>query len=497
MNRFPTILMGLLILCTVTLLASSAHGQAIPGGETVSDAIREATGQGTTAAKPDSSDTNLIERLEGKLEDSIEYREEKVIAAAPESLKDFLSMPLLRIELYGVRVWQWIGVLLFVAFSWLLAAIACGVIFRILSSWARRTTTTLDDDLVESSNRPTRLIVAIIIFSLLYPLLVIDPEVRFLRHGMGVATALAILWLLVEATDVFSDGLLRHLKRKDEKANTSYLPMVRRFVKAVLCLIVLVSMLQSFGFNVMALVAGLGVGGLAVALAAQKTIENLFGGIVVIADRPVEVGNFCKVGEHTGTVEDIGLRSTRLRTLDRTVVSIPNSEFSSTRIENYAERDRIRIHSILQLGYDTSPDQLRYVLTELRKLVAAHPRIMENYNRVRFVNFGAHSLDIEFFAYVGTRDWLDFQAVREDVFLRVIDIINGSGAYFAYPSQTLYLGRHGGRNEERTESAEQAVAKWREDEQLFFPGLPPEKIAEIEDSLDYPPAGSPKKEPEN
>jgi MscS family membrane protein len=219
-------------------------------------------------------------------------------------------------------------------------------------------------------------------------------------------------------------------------------------------------------------------------------VENFFGGVVVIADRPVVVGDVCRTGEHFGTVEDIGLRSTRLRTLDRTLVTIPNAEFSTVRIENFGSRDRMRLYTVLQFGYDTSPDQMRYLLVELRKMLYAHPMTLPDPCRIRFVNFGAHSLDLEVFVYIQTQDWNAFLAAREDIFLRIMDIVKTSGAYFAYPSQTLYMAKDQGRDPEATAEAEAAVQGWREGKGIPFPEFPAELIAELDDTLEYPPPGS-------
>jgi MscS family membrane protein len=238
------------------------------------------------------------------------------------------------------------------------------------------------------------------------------------------------------------------------------------------------------------LIAGLGVGGIALALAAQKTIENLFGGVTLIADQPVRVGDFCRFGSNIGTVEDIGLRSTRVRTLDRTLVSIPNGEFSQTQLENFGQRDRIRLACTLGLRYETSPDQLRHVLAEIRKLLLSHPEIEREPARVRFVGFGSHSLDLEIFAYVGTRDWNHFLAVREDLFLRVMAIVEESGSGLAFPSQTLYMSRDGGIDRERGARAEERVERWRQEGRVPFPDYDAETIEELDGSLDYPPRGS-------
>jgi MscS family membrane protein len=148
----------------------------------------------------------------------------------------------------------------------------------------------------------------------------------------------------------------------------------RRTIKVVVALIAVLALFQNFGFNVTGLVAGLGLGGLAVALAAQETVKNFFGGVALIADQPVRVGDFCRFGDKMGTVEDISLWSTRVRTLERTVVSIPNGQFVGLQLENFTRRDRMWLHTTMGLHYETTPDQLRHVLGEIRALSPAKQR---------------------------------------------------------------------------------------------------------------------------
>ncbi|MEJ2234366.1 MAG: mechanosensitive ion channel family protein [Syntrophobacterales bacterium] len=252
-----------------------------------------------------------------------------------------------------------------------------------------------------------------------------------------------------------------------------------------------IAILSNFGFNVAALLAGLGVGGIAVALAAQKTIENLFGGIVLYADRPVRVGDFCRFGDKLGTVEEIGIRSTRIRTLDHTVIAIPNATFSNMEIDNITARERIRLLAILTVRYETTPDQLRYILVEIRKLLYSHERVISDTPRVRFINFGAYSLDIEVLAYVNSTDWAEFLGIREDIFLRIMDIIEVSGSGFAFPSQTLYMGRDDGLKAEKVQEISEKVKHWREHNEIYLPDFPADKIEEFNGTLPYPPEGSP------
>jgi MscS family membrane protein len=214
---------------------------------------------------------------------------------------------------------------------------------------------------------------------------------------------------------------------------------------------------DSMGISVTPLIAGLGVSGLAVALAAQHTIENFIAGLVLFADKPVRIGDTCQFGEHRGTVEQIGLRSTRIRGIDRTVISIPNSEFAKLRLVNFTRRDKILLRTQLGLRYETTGDQLRHVLAGLRAMLAAHSRIDDESIRVRFIGYGAYSLDIEIHALAKTSDWPTFLAIQEDVLLRVMDVVNDSGCGFAFPSQTHYVATDTGIDAEIRERAEEKV----------------------------------------
>jgi len=241
-----------------------------------------------------------------------------------------------------------------------------------------------------------------------------------------------------------------------------------------------------------AALAGLGIGGLAVALAARTTLENVISGFILFADRPLEVGDFCRFGQKLGTVERIGIRSTQMRTLDRTVISVPNAEFVNMHLENFGKRDKMFLRTTISLRYETSPDQLRHVLAELRRLLIAHPMVAEDPLRVRFIGFGAHSLDIEIYAYVTTTEWSDYLSIREDVYLRMIEVVHGSGTDFAFPSQTMYLRRDHGLDADKAKAAEQQVQEWREQIRLPFPDFTAEEVESIASSLPYPPEGAPR-----
>jgi MscS family membrane protein len=405
----------------------------------------------------------------------------------------FLPEFFFEIQFLDIALWQWIGLLVLVLLaavaSWLLTVVAV----RALKPLAARTKTPIDDRLLSEAPGPIRLAMAVVVFhlGLLWLGLGVEARAFLSRFLSGLLIIVAVTWLLVRLTDVLSSIANERLLKQGRVSATALVPPGRKFVKALIIVFASVAILNNFGFNVAALVAGLGVGGIAVALAAQKTIENLFGGIVLYSDRPVRVGHFCRFGDKLGTVEEIGIRSTRIRTLDHTVISVPNATFSNMEIDNITARERIRLLAVITVRYETTPDQLRYILVEIRKLLYSHERVIPDTPRVRFINFGAYSLDIEVLAYVNTIDWAEFLGIREDIFLRIIDIINASGTGFAFPSQTLYMGKDDGLNTTRVQEVTEEVGRWRERNEIYLPNFPANKIEEFKGTLPYPPEGSP------
>jgi MscS family membrane protein len=185
------------------------------------------------------------------------------------------------------------------------------------------------------------------------------------------------------------------------------------------------------------------------------------------------------------------VRSTQIRALDRTLITVPNAQFADMQIVNWAECDQMLIQQTIGLRYETAGDQLRYVLAKIREMCHAHPRIDPDTVRVRFVGYGASSLDIQIRVYARTREWNDFFAIQEDVLFRIKEIVEQSGAGFAFPSQTLYLGRDAGLDSDRGEKAEQEVAAWRRSGRLPFPRFPAGTLERLSGTLHYPPRGSP------
>ena len=410
---------------------------------------------------------------------------------AYETLEGWLPDVFFEVEALRIELWQWTGLVLLLLVAWAASWLVARAILAVLQPLSRRTLTTMDDRLLDNGAPPLRFMVGLGLFSLGIALLrLAQPAESFFLDAVQALLVLSVVWLAVRLVDIASEWAQERLESGGQHAAVTLLPIGRRSAKVFLFAIGVLAVLQNLGVNVTALITGLGVGGLAIALAAQKTLENLFGGISLAVDQPVRVGDFCKFGDKTGVVEDVGLRSTRVRTNDRTVITVPNAEFSSMQLENYALRDKMRIYITLGLRYETTAEQLRFLLVELRKLLLAHPRVLDDPARVRFVGFGAYSLDLEVFAYVDTEDFNEFLAVREDVYLRMMDVVEESGSDFAFPSQTTYLERAAGLDAGRAEEIEGRVRAWREAGELQLPDFDPEVMAEIDGSLDYPPEGS-------
>ena len=308
---------------------------------------------------------------------------------------------------------------------------------------------------------------------------------------VGIATFLAAAWLAALVITWLGESIITARRLRSSGLNSQMVRILARLVAILAVAYIVIVATESFGIPIAPLIAGLGVGGLAIALAVRPTMENIVGGFILFADRPVRVGDFCSFGDKTGTVEQVGLRSTRIRALDRTVISIPNAVFANMEIVNWASCDRMLIDKTIGLRYETKSEQLRFVLVKLREMFFSHPKIDQDSARIRFIGYGVSSQDIRIRVYALTRDWNEFYAVQEDVMLRVGEIVEESGSGFAFPSQTVYYGNDEGIDEERSRFAVEQVQSWRSAQHLPFPQMDPSRREKLANTLDYPPRGSP------
>ncbi|HZS56368.1 MAG TPA: mechanosensitive ion channel family protein [Bryobacteraceae bacterium] len=358
-----------------------------------------------------------------------------------EDIARYFPEALRRIRFLSLPIWRWLAIFVAVGIALTLTFLLTRALMPLLGKIIGRITGNHDEHRLASLRTP----LGVILFAIairLQAMLAVSLLARQIWRGFAeIFAVVGVGWLLIRFTDIVSDLGSRRLLLKQASDKMALLAFARRMFKVFVVLVAVIILLRYAGVNVTAMLAGLGIGGVAVALAAQKTIENFFGGILIILREVVRVGDFCKIADQLGNIEDVGFGATRVRTLDRTVVSVPNGLVSQTNIENYTMRDKIWFHHVFGLRYDTSVQQVRRVLSEIGKMLSAHPKVETVTARIRLIEFGRSSLDIEVFAYVLETDYALFLIVQEELLLRIMELIEASGSHLAIPSQISYLER--------------------------------------------------------
>ena len=346
---------------------------------------------------------------------------------------------LLEIATLQINWWQWLAIpgviLVAVSIGGLVSRISRAVLKRL----AARTAIQWDQVLVEKLPGPIWAFGTLAAASLALPALDLarEPKVLILRL-LQLGFFFAVYWSLAQGLDVLNEAAIKHPWTQSHPAARSLLPVGRRILKVMVWVVAILSLLSYFGFPVGSLLAGLGIGGLAFALAGQKTAENLFGAVAIGLDQPLSVGDFVKIEDFVGTVETIGVRSTRIRTPDRTLITLPNGKLAEMRIETFAVRDRIRFFTTIGLVYETHREQMTQVLENFEAILRAHPLVWPDNIAVRFRQFGESSLDIDVMAWF-VCDWDTFMLVRQEILLQFMEVVEQAGSSFAFPSRTLYL----------------------------------------------------------
>ncbi|MBI5067414.1 MAG: mechanosensitive ion channel family protein [Deltaproteobacteria bacterium] len=361
-------------------------------------------------------------------------------AAARPSFERHLPAPLLEEGPRGLLWWQWLAAPAALGLALLAGWFLTALTRRVLRRIAARTENRWDDLLVARIGGPLVVFWSCLALAILKTGLALPAEVAAdVNELLRAGTTVALFWAALRSVDIGFHLIGHSPWGMANVTGVAMLPSVRRATKVALWAIGAVAVMAQVGYPVGSLLAGLGIGGLAVALAAQKTVENLIGSVSIGLDVPFKVGDWVRVDGVEGTVEALGLRSTRVRTLDRTVVTFPNGKLSDARIESFGLRDRIRLFTVLQLSYGTTATQLRAVLEGVEHALRAEPRLWPGELRVRFVALGAYSLDVEVMAWFETGDYQRFLAIRQELLLRFLEVVERAGTSFAYPTQTVEL----------------------------------------------------------
>jgi MscS family membrane protein len=391
----------------------------------------------------------LVERVDrGKLGKTWLFSRQtlkEIPAVFPEidmpTVEKILPAFLVERRLAKVPLFEWLALFVGMPFLYFLTGLLQRLIGLVVGAFRRRLLRNADAQNPRLLPPPLRLL----LLALTVRWLISTVGLPLLARQFWSTTSLIIaiaacMWLLILVNGWGERYLVG--RRPDMSGSKAVLRLARRVVDGLVLFAGLMFTLYHFGINPAAALTGLGVGGIAVALAAQKTLENVIAGISLIVDEAVHVGDTLKVGEIVGTVEDVGLRSTRIRTMDRTMVCVPNSQIANMSLETLSARDRFWFHPVVGLRYETTPFQMRAVTADVHKLLVAHSGLDLSSVRVRFLRLGAFSLEVEIFAYVFARDWGHFLEIQEGLLLRVMEIIQQAGAEIAFPSQTMYVAAH-------------------------------------------------------
>jgi MscS family membrane protein len=340
----------------------------------------------------------------------------------------------------GSEVWRWVMLAATLALVLGARRLVMNLLMKGLRRLTGRTDTRIDDQLIEALDPPLAWFVLAfgVYLALLWPN-VSDGVQGLVNSGYRLAVIVIVGWALVRSVDILTDILSALAEKTGSELDNYLVPLVGRVLRAVLVGIVIVIALQELGINVTGLVAGLGVGGLAFALAAQDTVANWFGALMIYTDRPFETGDWIKTSSLEGVVEDIGLRSTRVRTFAKTVVSVPNRQLADDTIENFSRMPRRRVNFKLGVTYATTPAMMQEAIERIRDLLREHPDVDQTFWLVKFTEFGDSALTILVHFFTNTTDWERYLSIRQEINLAIMHRFAEIGVEAAFPSTSVYM----------------------------------------------------------
>ncbi len=370
----------------------------------------------------------------------------------------------------GMSSRQWFCWLLSIPIAWLLAWLSTFLLSAPRRAWCQLRKLPFHSVWDTPLGMPIRCMIAILLHALFVyllgpPLLYRVYYVRFLAAILAGCFG----WLASRLSDQgFSHAL--NQARTHRRGGESILILMQRMNHVGIMIIALLAALAFLGLNVTTALAGLGIGGLAVALAAQKTLENLIGGISLLLDRAVQVGDFCKIGERIGTVDDIGLRSLKLRTLDQNLLVVPNGVLAQMQFENMKNRPKLLLQQTFTLRIETQVEQLRFVLDGVQKMLDENVAVESGSSRLRVTSFAGAAFELELFAFVKTGDFREFTGIRQEILLKIVGIVEAAGTRFAAPARLTYQSKDPGLDTDKANDIVRQVIELRAGEAFQFPG---------------------------
>ncbi len=357
----------------------------------------------------------------------------KGLAEFVESLPDWLKA-----ELGDVMVWQYLALILLFALGLVVRKILRAVVAARVKKLAKRFGQVWATKIVDVIASPGATLVVAIILRIGYPLLLLPPgAAAILQIAVRVLITLSLVWALYRAVDVLAAKMEERAEQTESKLDDQLIPLVRKALKALVFVAGILFVLQNLNVNVKSLLAGLGIGGLAFALAAKDTLANLFGSIMIFVDSPFQIGDWINVSGAEGTVEEVGFRSTRIRTFYDSLIVVPNSKLADSTVDNFQQRSYRRCFITLGLTYDTTPEQMHAFVEGLRAIIQANPTTRKDKYEIHMSGFGDFSLNVMFYIFFKVDTWSEELQQRHKVFLEVMRLAKDLGVGFAFPTQTM------------------------------------------------------------
>lgn len=352
-------------------------------------------------------------------------------------------------NIFGVSIERLFIFFSIILLTFIIKSIAQYILEKKMTVIAKKTKTELDDMIIDALKNPLGYFIllqgfyaAILFLQLPEKISRFDITVSDIVHSIYILVlSFIVLYFIFKLIDILAYFLHREAKKSKSTLDDLLVPLVIRSLRILVLTLGILFILENFGYDITSLLAGLGLGGLAFALAAQDTVSNLFGSITVFSDKSFQLGDWISIGDIEGTVEDIGFRSTRIRRFDQALVTVPNSQFIKGGVINYSARKKRRIEFYLGVTYSTSVNKMKIVMEEIKKIITEDNRFDHSFFMVKFTDFGAFSLNIYIYCFTNTTIWDEFLTIREDLNLKIMLMLEQQNVEIAFPSQTLYLNR--------------------------------------------------------
>lgn len=350
-------------------------------------------------------------------------------------ISESLTNTFLNIEIWRIIV---AGVILIVTTA--VRKVLVNYFILLMKKITSKTKTVLDDELVNAVDSPARLLILTI--GVYFAIIALGFKVTgesFAMHVIRTMIIFSIFWAIYRAAGIITRLFERFTKKTQTELDDLLVPFVNKGIKVIVVVVAISVIAKEWRYNLGALLTGLGLGGLAFALAAQETLANLFGGLTIMVDKPFVVGDFIQSDGIEGTVEEIGFRSTRIRTPERTVVTVPNSSIAKAPITNCSKREKRRVRYSLAVKYSTTAEQLEQFMKQAREMLTNHPDVHSDTIFVNFDGFGTNAYELLIMFFTKTTSLQEYLVVKEDVNLKIIHILDELGIEVAVPAANVYL----------------------------------------------------------